>query len=71
MREIEPELRGLAHHLRMGGETFWTSNALTVREASSLLGIIRHSDINRDRRRAHQHDWQGPERRRDLQETSR
>jgi hypothetical protein len=63
MRESEDALLGLAHHLRHGGDTFWTYNALTVRESSTLWGMIRRDEHLGDRRHPGQPQWRGPERR--------
>jgi hypothetical protein len=64
MRESEDELLGLAYHLRYGGDTFWTCNALAVRETSTLWGMIRRAEHLGDRRHPGQPQWRGPERRR-------
>jgi hypothetical protein len=64
VRETEYELVGLAHRLQQGEDLGLALNSLTMRERSTLIGMVRHYEAAPDRRRAFQPPWPGPERRR-------
>ena len=64
MRRDSDELCGLAYRVEHYGYAGWDSNAITVREHSTVMGMVRHSEGCCDRRRIAPGPWQGPERRR-------
>jgi hypothetical protein len=62
-RRDSDELWGLAYRVEHDGFHNWTSDAITIREHSTLMGMIRHSEGCCDRRRVVGEVWRGPERR--------
>jgi hypothetical protein len=61
-RRDEEEVCGLYLYLKHGGYEWWTSDVLTLRERTTLRGML-HMWPQYERRRPFTGGWPGPERR--------